>query len=563
MLECPKILHNIHKFRYGDRMYIADVDQCRTLEIDEIAWEVLDLCQSLTNEQIVDKLSKKYPSKEITETLGVLGEMERKGLLFFKKERVEPLAIDQRNLRLLIAQSSPYVKDITLAASGLQVAHYNLLKSLAKYATLYITSHEDEKLDEGVYGVTLHVGDRASMLRLMSSYYDGILIQNLTNIEFISLLKYIDTPVVVPIHATRGDNGRVINSILHWYSNMRAFDGFIVPTQSVKNFYSRFVYDVNAFYTIPWGVELDRFKPMDKQNAKNEVAEILNEPRITSMPIVGFLSRFQPEKGAGIYIKIAELLPQVIFLAVAPDLNVYSHQDLPQNLIYAGQQPRDKLPLFFNAFDIHCFPSMVGEETFGLAVLEAMACGVPPVVPDLDGLPEVVGDAGIIVPAAVFQNEIGSFAGYVCPLVMADKINALLDDDSERLRLGQEASQRAVMFTWDETARKIIVLFEELKKIRRLASRQWRRFPIFFALRLNRSQRTIECKAVLSNITVEKERPLMWDGYVQTIEEGLTLSLLEKHKIHEVEAVLDHLYGEEKAREVIERVNDFQHATSF
>ena len=152
--------------------------------------------------------------------------------------------------------------------------------------------------------------------------------------------------------------------------------------------------DQSVFHTIPWGVDHKKFHPLDKQKAKNEIAKMLNKPQIASLPVVGFFSRFQPEKGAGIYIKIAKRLPHTCFLMTAPTLNFYEHQQLPSNLICAPQQPRDQLARLINAFDVYCFPSMVGEETFGLALLETMACGVPPVVPRLDGLPEVVGDAG-------------------------------------------------------------------------------------------------------------------------------------------------------------------------
>ena len=58
--------------------------------------------------------------------------------------------------------------------------------------------------------------------------------------------------------------------------------------------------------------------------------------------------------------------------------------------------------MVYNAFDVYCFLSMSGEETFGLTVLEAMACGVPPIVPNFDGVPSVVGDAGLIADAENF-----------------------------------------------------------------------------------------------------------------------------------------------------------------
>ena len=278
--------------------------------------------------------------------------------------------------------------------------------------------------------------------------------------------------------------------------------------------------------------------------------------------VVGFLSRFQPEKGAGTYIRVAEMNPQFLFLVIVPTLNVYSRRDLPPNLLYAGRQPRDKLPLFLNAFDVHCFPSVVGEETFGLAVLEAMSCGTPPVVPNFDGLPEVVGDAGVIVPAQTFRDEIGSIAGYVSPDDLSDAIRRILADDEERLRLGEKARKRALNFSWDNTAQKLITLFDMLNRRRQQTHRPLN-LPVTFVPHINRYINQIECRAILSNITDRKENPLMWDGYLQTMEEGLALSLLKRHTIHEVEVVLKCICADDaKVDDVINRVRWFQDTIS-
>ena len=131
-----------------------------------------------------------------------------------------------------------------------------------------------------------------------------------------------------------------------------------------------------------------------KPAAKREIAEWVGDDRIKIAQTVGYLSRVQSEKGASVYLKLAALNPHLIFMIAGPNMGRYASRQLPDNLIYVGFHPREKLPLIYNAFDVYCFPSMSGEETFGLTVLEAMACGVPPVVPNFDGVPSVVGDAG-------------------------------------------------------------------------------------------------------------------------------------------------------------------------
>ena len=564
MFVCPKSTTHLHKFRQGDRLYVADLSQCLVLEIDNIVWEILDLCPSFSSEEIIERLERKYNDDLVIEALNTLVTMEQRGLLFsnLKRNTASQRTETTSQLKILVLQNSPYATDLTRATGGVSVAHHNLVTSLEAYASLDVIGERDEKFNENVQGIRFQRNDKSSLLKLIEGNYDAVLLESHQNTQLLSLLRYIDAPFVVPIYSARGHNGDVINAGLLWYAAMRHFDAFLVPTNSVSDLYGRFVSNKDVFQTIPLGVDPNKFHPFDKQQAKTEIAKILNKPEIATSPVVGFFSRFQPEKGAGIYIKIARCLPHACFLLTAPTLNFYTHQQLPPNLICAPQQPRDQLARFLSAFDVYCFPSMVGEETFGLALLETMACGVPPIVPRLDGLPEVVGDAGLVVPAQAYDNEIGSFAGTVSPSAMADAVNSLLTDEKTRLALGQKARERALTFTWDKTAQNLIALFRRLKRIQQLENGYKRHFAISFVPYLNNRRRQIERQAILSNITREKERPLMKDRYAQSIEEGLSLALLRKHRRHEVEAVLHHFCGEERTETILEKIFGFQEAVN-
>jgi glycosyltransferase involved in cell wall biosynthesis len=79
-------------------------------------------------------------------------------------------------------------------------------------------------------------------------------------------------------------------------------------------------------------------------------------------------------------------------------------------------------------------------EGFGLPAAEAMSCGAPVVVTDGGALPEVVGDAGVVVPKG--NSE-----------ALAAAIGELLDDPARRRRLGAQAERRARdRYCWDRTA---------------------------------------------------------------------------------------------------------------
>jgi len=88
-------------------------------------------------------------------------------------------------------------------------------------------------------------------------------------------------------------------------------------------------------------------------------------------------------------------------------------------------------------------------EGFGLPAAEAMACGSPVVVTDGGALPEVVGDAGVVVPAGD-------------PGALRDALAALLDDPERRRALGAAALARAqAHFSWDRVAERYETILED------------------------------------------------------------------------------------------------------
>ncbi|GAB4114340.1 MAG: glycosyltransferase family 1 protein [Candidatus Caldatribacteriota bacterium] len=66
-----------------------------------------------------------------------------------------------------------------------------------------------------------------------------------------------------------------------------------------------------------------------------------------------------------------------------------------QKMIFTGYVPEEELPFLYNAADVFIYPSLY--EGFGIPPLEALACGVPVISSNVSSLPEVVGDAGILI----------------------------------------------------------------------------------------------------------------------------------------------------------------------
>ena len=420
---------------------------------------------------------------------------------------------------------------------------------------------------DNVYEVDIRVSDFGRLSRKLNEIYFGILTLHRDHETWLlPLYQHKELPpILVQCHAPRGHGGNALNSMLRHYAAMRDFDAFTAPSDYVREFYANYVWDPSFFNTLRNGVDSALFCPMEKETAKKELAEHVGDNRIVTTPTVGYLSRVQSEKGASVYLKLAELNPHLLFLIAGPHFGRYQLRELPDNLIYAGFHPREKLPMVYNAFDVYCFLSMSGEETFGLTVLEAMACGVPPIVPNFDGVPSVVGDAGLIADAENFDQDIGTLVSYPSPIDFSEKINRLLSDDGMRQTLSQKARKRALSFTWDKTAQRIIQLFESLHKKRQLVSpnKLLNAFTPDIEVS-NPKQHHLKYKSILLSMNKHYQRSLMGDAlYSQRVEDGLVITLLRNHTAREAEALLaEFIEDEAEAKTILQRVRGLIQATA-
>jgi glycosyltransferase involved in cell wall biosynthesis len=116
-------------------------------------------------------------------------------------------------------------------------------------------------------------------------------------------------------------------------------------------------------------------------------------------------------------------------------------QDRIQFIFDARQE---ELPLIYNLADLFVYPSVY--EGFGLPVLEAMACGTAVITSNVSSLPEVAGDAAVLV------DPMDSSA-------IADAISKVLSDKQYKAALSQKGIERAKQFTWERCARKTLDVY--------------------------------------------------------------------------------------------------------
>ena len=120
---------------------------------------------------------------------------------------------------------------------------------------------------------------------------------------------------------------------------------------------------------------------------------------------------------------------------------------LEPSITWIKQPERETLIELYNAADILLAPSLY--EGFGLTILEAMACGTPVITSNISSLPEVVGDAGILLDDPLDEKDI------VCSILR------LWQEPHRRRYLINRGLERVNHYTWLKTAQEVAAIYEK------------------------------------------------------------------------------------------------------
>ncbi|MBI4787811.1 MAG: glycosyltransferase family 4 protein [Chloroflexi bacterium] len=120
---------------------------------------------------------------------------------------------------------------------------------------------------------------------------------------------------------------------------------------------------------------------------------------------------------------------------------------LLSRVCFAGYVPQPDLPALYSAAELFVYPSLY--EGFGLPVLEAMACGAPLVTSNVSSMPEVAGDAGLLVEPSDVD-------------ALSNAMQRVLTDRALRDTLGSKGQARAQTFSWERTARETLAVYRHV-----------------------------------------------------------------------------------------------------
>ena len=124
---------------------------------------------------------------------------------------------------------------------------------------------------------------------------------------------------------------------------------------------------------------------------------------------------------------------------------VHSHQ-LHKYVRFLGYLPEETLAVMYRLAGVFVFPSLY--EGFGLPPLEAMASGTPVVVSNVSSLPEVAGDAALLVDPYDPQSIAGGIERVLC-------------DETLRLELRAKGLIRAKQFSWESSVRRVREIYRQ------------------------------------------------------------------------------------------------------
>jgi glycosyltransferase involved in cell wall biosynthesis len=165
---------------------------------------------------------------------------------------------------------------------------------------------------------------------------------------------------------------------------------------------------------------------------------------------VGFVGNLIPIKRADklpeIFKKVAKDFPNTRFIIVGDgvlrDRILKEMKDL--DVVFAGRVPQVEVARYMNAMDVMILPSR--NEGWGCVVLEAQVCGTCVIGSSNGGIPEAIGfDEYIVKEGENFEER------------FAKKVVEILEKGYDRNRL----IQRAKNFTWEETVRREVNIYEE------------------------------------------------------------------------------------------------------
>jgi D-inositol-3-phosphate glycosyltransferase len=242
-----------------------------------------------------------------------------------------------------------------------------------------------------------------------------------------------------------------------------AADAVIAPSESDQRYLQYLLgAELDRVAVIPPGVNLDNFKPIDRREAR---ATLGIDP---DGQLILFCGRIEPLKGIDMLLYAVKIM-----IEQNPDLKVclwiiggnvsqppsqWSKElqkleklrhllRLTPLVRFAGQQPQEVLPYYYNAADVVVMPSHY--ESFGMAAAEAMACGTPIITTNATGISTLIDEQHDLLITSVNN-----------PLLLASQMARLLTDRAQHDQISQQMRATVQDLDWTTVAERVVKVYE-------------------------------------------------------------------------------------------------------
>ena len=246
---------------------------------------------------------------------------------------------------------------------------------------------------------------------------------------------------------------------MNYPRSARAADAIIINSESLRSEINRYLdVDESKLRLIYEAVDHDLFKPGDADLARNQVASYG-----VTKPFALFVSSLWPYKNCDGLLRAwaharGELgNRQLAVVGAARDedyaaslRSLAAELGIADEVVFVGGVPLAETVAFYQAADVFVYPSL--NETFGLPILEAMACGCPVVTSDTSAMPETAGGAALLADP---QD----------PAALARAIVEATGPGQDRMR--DMGLRRARQFTWGATGASTLDVYREAAERRR------------------------------------------------------------------------------------------------
>lgn len=531
-------LNRHHKFKQGGHKYVADLETDEIIQVNDVEWDILDRYGTQTHYQIVEELKEKYKPTAIFDGIARLERLGKQGQLLTQipNSAGKVNISEQVDSKLKVLVPFNFTKEKLSIDYITNLNRYQLLTAVAQsvgletfgFSQIGQDSRQSQKVENfgklRIRQIELEENNTFTSAWYARKGYDGILLLSQFLTENLLYYQVPDVPIVHCIDSIQRLQSSELETLLHLHASQKASDTLVVKASWMKEWLSEFDIPEKDVCVIPDGINI--VEPIGKALAKQHTATIFDKPMFGKQPVVGLISGFEPSRGVKWISAFAQANPHLAIFVYDSVLAAH-YKNPPDNVvIFRADDAKmfSVLPIFLQALDLACFPAIPGTPIS--VALEAMAYGTPCIAMTKYDLPPEVSGAGVRV-----ESDWDNSGNFHVPMdQLSGIINQLLVPSNMRATCERVAKSFTEKYTWQETARKIIQLFEKRPSSTAGTHQTGANlFPPIFCRRYNPQTRQITSNAYRLGI-----------NRYEHLETALEETLIEQHKATEVKSVLKH-----------------------